>query len=357
MKIFNKPNSIKMKNKTLIQTVVLVLTLMSCKESNTNKGLDNSATSEKPATYNSIYENPAYIEVYNEYVTYLNDITSSYDVSQTYYFNAFPDAYPDKVKGSPSLVTISDFPDDHLENARSAKLKIESLEKSALNVEANILPLRKLMGQAEGYYDRQEHLDDAAKLGKSLHDSIVQGFTDLNSAVNEFRQQVTAIEQEMTAVELENYKEQGFVLRYSLLKIMTIAAETRAFTKVETMEDYAKLDIEKVQDVRKRLIQNIKELEKSAADKSQFTEEFGFASTAKGSYEFSFKRLSNDLVKHLRSLEDRLKNNDFEPKISNSTPSRIREMMIKKFYEGDGMPESIMNTEGKLIEAYNDIIN
>ncbi|QCX01733.1 DUF3829 domain-containing protein [Aggregatimonas sangjinii] len=344
--------------KTIILSAFLVMTFLSCKDSAKNNDPNSAeALSAVTTTYDNIYENPAYIEVYNEYVTYLNDITSSYDASQTYYFNAFPDDYPENLKGSPSLVTISDYPDDHLERALRADLKIESLEKPAQTVNEYILTLRRLMNHADGYYERQEYLDDAAKRGKSLHDSIVPAFFNLNEAVGEFRDQITAIEQKMTAVELENYKNEGLNLRYSLLKIITIARETRAFTQVETMDEYANLELKNVVDVRKRLSENIQELEKSASDKSQFTREFGSNSTAEGYYNFGFKRASNDLVKHLRSLEQRLKTDDFEPEIPNNTPSGIQSMMIKQFYNGDGMPQMIMETEGKLIEAYNDIIN
>lgn len=339
-----------MKYKTFILTTFLLLALMSCKNSEKN------SVDDKTTTYNSIYENPAYIGVYNEYVTYLNDIIASYDVPHTYYFSAFPDTYPKKFKGSPNLVTIDDYPDDHLDNALNAELKIDSLEKAAMQVKENIITLRRLMNQAEGYYDRQEYLDDDAKLGRSLHDSIVPAFSSLNNAVDEFRKHIIFIEQKMTAVELENYKKEGLVLRYSLLNIITIAKETRAFTEVETMEDYAKLELEKVVDVRKRLVQNINKLEKSATDKSQFSKEFN-SPLAESNYNFGFKSASNDLVSQLRSLENRLNTNDFEPKIPNNTPSGIKRMMTEKFYEGGGMPQSIMETEGKLINAYNEIIN
>lgn len=342
-----------MNYKTILQSTFLVLVLLSCR--NSDKNIEQGT--EAPITYNSIYENPSYVRVYNEYVTYLNDITSSYDVPQTYYFNAFPGDYPKKIERIPNLVTIKDYPDNHLEKAIKADLKIESLEKAAQPVNETISTLRNLINLAEGYYSRQEYLDDNAKRGKILHDSIVPAFSSLHNAIDNFRNKITDIEGKMTLAELENYKKENLKLRYSFLKIITIARETRAFTQVETMDEFANIDIEKVIDVRQRLSNIVKELETIAADESQFEREFGTISIAASSYNFGFKRASNDLIRQLRKLEDRIKNNEFEPEIPNNTPSSIRKMMEDRFYKGAGMPQSIMNNEAELIDAYNSIIN
>jgi len=349
-----------MKNRSLALKIIIATLLVGCngKQQKNVQG-ESQATDEKPIVYNTIYENPAYIEVYNEYVTYLNDITSSYDTAYDYYFKAFPEAYPDKIKGAPSLVTISDYPDDHLERALGSDLNIEKLEKPALKIKESILVLRKLMNEADGYYERQEYLDDGSVRGKALHDSIVPGFNKLNGAVDEFRNQIISIEEEMQGVELERYKKEGLMIRYYCLKILTIAREVNQFTQVETMDDYAALDVKNVIAVRKQLSENIKNLEKLATEE-QFAKEFGTlggTSNGKSSYEFGFKSASNKLVVHLRKLEERLNTNDFEPKIPNRTSSGIKDMMIKQFYRGNGLPESMSKTVGDLVDAYNDIID
>lgn len=328
-------------NTLRIFSLSMLIILTACGE---EKNVKMPGFQEEVIEYASIYENPKFTETYNLYVTYFNKVIGSYDVSEQYYSRAFPGEYPAAVTGSPSLVTISDYPDSYLEDALNAEVKIPELAEAGKKVREQLLPLRTAMNQAEGYYERGEFEDDGAAQGRVYHEQITTGLANLNEAVANMQSSIAVVDNKLRTIENENNKKNGYYVRYHTARVIDLARQAYELVQVETMEEVAALDPKNIDALRQQLTDEIKVMDSYASDPEQFNLEFSVTSPASGYYS-QYLSQSNRMVKNLRALSKMVQDQDF---------TKGGRMVISNV-SSDGMPASIADNYSRLIELYNDM--
>jgi len=327
----------------LLKTVSLFLILFLFSNCKGEKNTSNESEQTSPKEYTSKYENPEWMQKHNFYVSHYNDVGGAADYSLEGYFDDIPESGPKNATKKISLITIYDYPNLALENAQAIKIALPEFDSLSQAINDDFNMIMNTLNTAEGYYDREDYLDDDYKEGQRLHEIILKTSRSFEQKKDSIAKIIETLGKEINTFTLASFKANGYIIRYHVSSIMTKAQDVVKLSQVEDMDTYAKTDTQKVTALIDALTPHIKSVVAYTKEKENFNKEFNDVTA--DFYFDKFIKESNRMVKNLRRLKERIKNEDFERKntfITNIT--------------ADGLPDALIGNYNNLVEEHNNFM-
>jgi hypothetical protein len=131
-----------------------------------------------------------------------------------------------------------------LEQLLDAKPGSDVLDRLARRFAQTGLALIPLLDSARLYYDQQDYKDDGYAKGREMHGPLVAAYRNFHNAAEELRAEMRRIGEERRDKEMAALKDEGRILRYSVMLNMKQARQTLDFIRAELREkhDIAKID-------------------------------------------------------------------------------------------------------------------
>ncbi|MCB1214997.1 MAG: YiiG family protein [Deltaproteobacteria bacterium] len=271
--------------------------------------LSSSPSSSSNQSVNSKLDSPQFTRKYNQYISFINHTHSSVYRSYENYFR-----WADRDKGPQAdqrIGNVSPFSwqpksfEDYLNQEPSFGL----LDEKAKILSEKTTKAHELLKEADNYYSRQDYKDDNLAKGKQLHTQLVQSLEEYETAYTAMRNEFDKLEAEVLAKQYADFQEQGYHIRYNMMKNLDAAESLSHVVGELDGEDLKKIDLSAYDQAFQAFRESLEAIEKYAKDDAQIKKEFS-SPVAKSMLD-SYSNYASNFIKNARRLKERIEKNDF----------------------------------------------
>ncbi|MBT2292122.1 YiiG family protein [Paenibacillus albidus] len=284
---------------------------------------------------------------YNAYVDLNNFMTGRLQDVLNDYFEEFG------VKSAPvidkyfsaTLLSITKYDDETINNAFDFIDKAPSFEK--LDPQAKLLKpalqeLTAVLGEAHEYYEIKGYVDDEFAGSKTLHSRILKANAAYEETSQVFYTLLGELADERTKVELQQYKDNDQLLKYSVMMFMLDAENLRAEMDDQGIlaDNILELDMVKFKAKYDVLTEDLKQLTTYSNDETRVAQE-GFEAYSLESFVDQAKEVKIAAAEIIERVNKK---------------QRVEEFYLKSSFfreTQDGTPEKFGKTLSLTIDRYN----
>jgi hypothetical protein len=285
---------------------------------------------------------------YNAYIDLNNFIVKEFAETLEDYFDELGNDPEPSFKKNFSFRprAISKYDKEKLEKAfvvAAQQPQYMSVDGALQELYPTMTELMNLLTEAHSYYELKNYVDDDYVKAKELHKKIVDCYKIYQPLAKKYCNALNVIAIEREKSSLENYKNNGQMLRYHCLRVLTRAEELQQELDDQqiTAANILDIDVAKFMDKYNLLIEDVNEIMKYSKDEEQGKKE--------GITNFDpYKTYIGDIVQ-VKVAATQLKE-----RVQNKKSFKTYQLRSKFFMESqDGAPEKFSRKLSDALRSYN----
>ena len=241
-----------MKNRNLLAVLAIVAVTVfaagcSGKKTETADGQESAGDAQVEAETEEEEQEPAGLteeeeqELYNLYIRVNNSILDSVNSSLSRYFNYIeyqeefvkPDGYYD-------CYSISEYDFESIQKIDelvAKKTEKSEMDEAYITLSPLIQEIGTVLNEIDAYTEEEAYLEDDYAKGAELHASLWKSCEAYENASIDFVVILNDVAAEQRAQDMEMMKEEGYVVTYSLMSMITTAQEIQVAIYDQGIED------------------------------------------------------------------------------------------------------------------------
>lgn len=303
-------------------------------------------TEEEPASLAEEEEQ----DLYNLYIKVNNSILDSVDSSLSRYFNYIeyqeefvkPDGYYD-------CYSISEYDFESLQKADelvAKKAEKSEMDEAYIALSPLIRELGTVLNEIDAYTEEEAYLEDDYAKGAELHASLWMSYEAYDTASIDFVVILSEVAAEQRAQDMEMMKEEGYVVTYAMMSMITTAQEIQVAIYDQGIEDDSmmlELDTEALQPLYDQYMEEVETVLAYLDDEEALRNE-GYPTQS--AYYMTFKEAAENSAEELKEI--------FR-KVAEQEP--VRDYSIANAFMVDGSISGFDSKVSAMITDYNRMIN
>ncbi len=323
-----------MKKSTVLFMILLLL--FSCgKKSASKEELKNKriAENKEAERYNG------HVNVYNQLLTIERYVG--------YYFTAAgTKARMNRIENDVLLPNVDQKLIDDIKGSPGSNTDMKELDEKAQALVPVLEEMKTLTDEMRSYYKEKEYLKDGYKKGVEMHKKFIETVRKYSGPSKSYKSSFRRKSAEKEKQNLEKIAEEGKVVRYNLMLLMSSGNSFLDEIQNEKLnsENFTDGDIEKFKMLQKEIHIALENLKKSSEDKKNLDKE-GFDNSDFTSFMLYMGRFSNSIEAFVSRMEKK---------------EKIRASMLKDKKSAEniaGTPENIFSEYNSLVKEYNKLLN
>ena len=326
------------------------------KTSDTADGQESTGEAQEEAGTEEEEEAPAGLteeeeqDLYNLYIGVNNSILDSVNRSLSRYFNYIeyqeefvkPDGYYD-------CYSISEYDFESLQ--KTDELVAKKAEKSEMDeayiaLSPLIQEIGAVLNEIDAYTEEETYLEDDYAKGAELHASLWKSYEAYDAASMDFVAILSEVAADQRAQDMEMMKEEGYVVTYALMSMITTAQEIQVAIYDQGIEDDSMmldLDTEALQPLYDQYMEEVETVLAYLEDEEALRNE-GYPTQS--AYYMTFKEAAENSAEELKEI--------FR-KVAEQEP--VRDYSIANAFMVDGSISGFNSKVSAMITDYNRMIN
>lgn len=316
-----------------------------------NKALNNLMGALQGGKNDSDSDGGKDVESYNNYVDLGNLMTNDVEEALDRYFdgvNIAQDFSP--IEGGNYIsTTFSNYDYDLLDKVEAqakAGTSYTEMDKAALTLIPTLKNLMEILDEAGNYGKQKGYLDDNYAKGEEIHSRFVPAVQTYDEERLPYLNGMKAILQEQQTKDLALLEEEGYTVRYQMLKLSMLKSEImNLIYKQEeiTDENVLSLDVSEIRPKYEEFAEVLSQFAENYKDKAELEKE-GFES-----YSISQLSFFNDAV-----TEFKVQTQALLSRVEEQKPYSEAEKLSLRIT--DGSLEHLAESGAKITSRYNDVI-
>lgn len=291
------------------------------------------------------------LEAYNNYVDLSNFMSGDVEEALNRYFNGVaPSKDFSPVEGGNYITTTFSNHDyeflDEVESQADLGTSYTEMDEHALTLIPTLRALMQVLDEAGNYGKQKGYLDDNYAKGEEIHSRFVPAVQTYDEERLPYLNGMKAILQEQQTKDLALLEEEGYTVRYQMLKLSMLKSEImNLIYKQEeiTDENVLSLDVSEIRPKYEEFAEVLSQFAENYKDKAELEKE-GFES-----YSISQLSFFNDAV-----TEFKVQTQALLSRVEEQKPYSEAEKLSLRIT--DGSLEHLAESGAKITSHYNDVI-